>query len=219
MRIALPNSRPVGDGAATSVGRLSLTVTVLFLAIIAPASADVGATIIDRCTHGQSLSGFSQQDYRRALQELPTEVEEYSDCGSLIRNAQIAAAGGRSAGAGAAAATPTPLTPAERRALNRVPKVGARTVGGRRHGRSSRRGPRRRRLGPELIAKPPARDPGVPARVRARACGGSTPKPCPRPPLPLSARAAPAPPAERTMAGPARRGMAGPARRNGGRRS
>jgi hypothetical protein len=124
MRIALPNSRPVGGGAATSVGRLSLTVTVLFLAIIAPAGADVGATIIDRCTHGQSLGGFSQQDYRRALQELPTEVEEYSDCGSLIRNAQIAAAGGRSAGAGAVAATATPLTPAEQRKLSRVPQVG-----------------------------------------------------------------------------------------------
>jgi hypothetical protein len=124
MRIALTHSRPVGDGAARSVGRLSLTVTVLFVAIVAPASADVGATIIDRCTHGQSLSGFSQQDYRRALQELPTEVEEYSDCGSLIRNAQIAAAGGRSAGAGAAALTATPLTPAERSVLNRVPKVG-----------------------------------------------------------------------------------------------
>ena len=63
----------------------------------------MGATIINRCTHGQSLSGFSQQAYRRALQELPTEVEEYSDCANLIRRAQLAAAGGAGGGAGALA--------------------------------------------------------------------------------------------------------------------
>ena len=68
------------------------------LSIASPAAADVGQTIINRCTHGQSLSGFTQQAYRQALQELPTEVEEYSDCANLIRRAQLAAAGGSSGG-------------------------------------------------------------------------------------------------------------------------
>ena len=63
------------------------------------ASADAGTKIIERCTHGQSIGGFSQQAYRRALKELPTEVEEYSDCANLIRRAQLAAAGGGGAGA------------------------------------------------------------------------------------------------------------------------
>ena len=63
-------------------------------------SADIGAKIIERCTHGESLGGFSQQAYRRALKELPTEVEEYSDCANLIRRAQLAASG-RGGGAGA----------------------------------------------------------------------------------------------------------------------
>src|ERR1700719_477076 len=71
------------------------------------ARADIGTTIIERCAQGKSVSGYTQQDYRRALQELPTEVEEYSSCGNLIRRAQLAAAGpGGGSGAGPAIATP-----------------------------------------------------------------------------------------------------------------
>ena len=116
MRIAFPKRR-----LAVPMSRLALPAALLtmFLSIDSPASADVGATIINRCTHGQSLSGFSQAAYRQALQELPTEVEEYSDCANLIRRAELAAAG-RGASAGA---TPIPLTPVERGALNRVSKV------------------------------------------------------------------------------------------------
>ena len=98
------------------------------LATAAPAAGDVGATIINRCTHGQSLSGFSQQAYRRALQELPADVEEYSDCASMIRRAQLAAAGGASSRGGAAglgAPAATPLSPAERTAISRLPRTGA----------------------------------------------------------------------------------------------
>jgi hypothetical protein len=107
----------------TASHRLSiglLIALVLTLGITAPAGADVGATIINRCTHGQSLAGFSQQDYRKALQELPTEVEEYSDCANLIRRAQLASASG--AGSGAAPAL-IPLTPAERSTLKRALKA------------------------------------------------------------------------------------------------
>ncbi len=89
------------------------------------ARADVGEKIIERCTHGQSISGFSQQAYSRALQELPTEVEEYSDCANLIRRAQLAAAGGQGGSGSGAPLVATPLTPRERRALRRVPKTGA----------------------------------------------------------------------------------------------
>jgi hypothetical protein len=140
MEIALPHSRPVRDRPAPRAGRLALragrlalragrlalVTLLLLLAIASAAGADVGATIINRCTHGQSLSGFSQQDYRRALQELPTEVEEYSDCANQIRRAQLAAAGGRgSPSEGAAQPTAIPLTPSESTALGRVRKSGA----------------------------------------------------------------------------------------------
>ncbi len=93
-------------------------------ATVAPASADTGATIIERCTHGQSLSGFSQQAYRQALAEMPAEVNEYSECAARIRKAELAAAGqsgpgggGSSGGVGALAAPVTPPTPAEQQTL------------------------------------------------------------------------------------------------------
>jgi hypothetical protein len=128
MRFAVFQSRPVEAGPALTgrfARRLTLPVMLLALLSLVPAArADVGATIIERCTHGQSLSGFSQQDYRRALQELPAEVEEYSDCANLIRRAQLAAArGGPSAGG--EGATPLALSPTERAALGRVLKGGS----------------------------------------------------------------------------------------------
>ena len=132
MAFAVLQSRPIGDRPALT-GRLarSLALPVMllaFLSIVPAARADVGATIIERCTHGQSLSGFSQQDYRRALQELPAEVEEYSDCANLIRRAQLAAAGGGGGGAGGEAAGAIPLTPLERAALRGARKSGAKPL-------------------------------------------------------------------------------------------
>jgi hypothetical protein len=108
------------------VSALALALSLLVL-LAAAASADTGAKIIERCTHGQSLSGFSQKDYRRALAELPTEVEEYSDCGNLIRRAQLAAAGGGGGGGGPSGggAAATPLSASEQSAVARAPKSGA----------------------------------------------------------------------------------------------
>ncbi|MDQ6811318.1 MAG: hypothetical protein M3Z95_05420 [Actinomycetota bacterium] len=130
MSIAQSDSAPICDRRAAKVGRLSLALGLAILMLTAPgARGDTGATIINKCTHGESLIGFSQQDYSRALQELPTEVEEYSDCANLIRRAQLAAAGGAGAGAVVSA---IPLTAGERAALTRVPKSGpsALRVGG-----------------------------------------------------------------------------------------
>jgi hypothetical protein len=112
--------------AKIAINRLSiglLSALLLVLSAAPSARADVGATIINRCTHGQSLSGFSQQAYRQALRELPTEVEEYSDCANLIRRAQLAAAG-KGGGSGAGNAAAIPLTPAERNRLKRAVKTG-----------------------------------------------------------------------------------------------
>ncbi len=86
-----------------------------------PANADIGEQIILRCTHNESLSGFSQNDYRKALRELNADTEEYSDCSSRIRQAQLAGAGGALSssgpGAGSANPVPTPATAAEQRAI------------------------------------------------------------------------------------------------------
>jgi hypothetical protein len=121
MRIARLESRPIGlRSAAQTVLLLTALLAAASLAIAQPARADVGEKIILRCTHGESLSGFSQSAYRQALKELSADTEEYSNCSSLIRRAQEAAAGGRgSAGGPGAGAAPVAIaaTPAEQQAI------------------------------------------------------------------------------------------------------
>jgi hypothetical protein len=93
-----------------------------------PARADVGEEIIRRCTHGESLSGFSQAAYRQALKELSAGTEEYSNCAQLIRQAQLAAAGGRGGGSGGGAGTPGGSgapTPSEQQAIAHASSAGA----------------------------------------------------------------------------------------------
>jgi hypothetical protein len=111
---------------------LPVALLAVLLTIAAPARADVGEKIIIRCTHGESLSGFSQKDYQRALKELETSSEEYTDCASLIHQAQLAAAGSRGGSAGGgggstgggAPTTTAPATPSERKDLNRAARIG-----------------------------------------------------------------------------------------------
>jgi hypothetical protein len=113
MRIARLNSRLAAPAALLAIA----------LSSAAPASADVGETIIQRCTHGQSLAGFSQSAYRQALKELSADAEEYTDCAQLIRQAQLAAASGRSGAV--AGLVPIPATPAEQRAIAQAAHAGA----------------------------------------------------------------------------------------------
>jgi hypothetical protein len=123
MRIAHLESRPIRHRPALPVALL----VAVMLATAAPASANVGETIIDRCTHGESLSGFGQSAYTQALKELSADTEEYSDCSSLIRQAQRAAAAGRGGtsggggGGGGSAGVASPVavaaSPSEQRAV------------------------------------------------------------------------------------------------------
>jgi hypothetical protein len=102
-------------------------VLVCALLVLAPqARADIGETIILRCTHNKSISGYSQSDYRKALNEIEADAEEYGDCGERIRAAQEAAATGAGGGAGGAGGAGGPgggapvaitATPAQQRAI------------------------------------------------------------------------------------------------------
>jgi hypothetical protein len=105
-------------------------ILVALASVAAPAQANVGEKIIDRCTHGQSLGGFSQKAYREALKDLSAGTEEYSNCAQLIRQAQLAAAGaGHGSSAGGGAGTPTTAaitpTPSERRSIAHAHNVGS----------------------------------------------------------------------------------------------
>jgi hypothetical protein len=111
---------------------LPAALLIVFLLLATPAGADIGEKIILKCTHGESLRGFSQKDYSKALKQLETSLEEYSGCASLIHQAQLAAAGshgGSSGGGGgsaaASASATAPATPAERSELNRAPRAGS----------------------------------------------------------------------------------------------
>ncbi len=115
----------------------TLLVSAMAAGPIASAGADVGTKIIERCTHGQSIAGFSQQNYRRALEETTAEVNEYSDCVNLIHKAQLAAAGRGAGGsgngsdggsAGGLTANVPPPTPAEQQALQAAHSSGATPV-------------------------------------------------------------------------------------------
>ena len=85
-----------------------------------------GQAIIQRCTHGESLSGFSQSAYTQALSELSATAEEYTSCSSLIRQAQLAAATGHGTSAGAGA-VPTLIaaTPLEQKAIAHAARAGS----------------------------------------------------------------------------------------------
>jgi len=114
-------------GTASTQRRAGLLLTVLasaFLLVTPAARADVGETIIQRCTHGQSLSGFSQSAYNQALKELSADAEQYTDCAALIRRAELAATGGGGGGPEGPLAA-LPATPAEQRALAGAAAAGA----------------------------------------------------------------------------------------------
>lgn len=105
-------------------------IAVALVSITAPAQANVGEEIIHRCTHAESLSGFSQAAYRQALKELSAGTEEYSNCAQLIRQAQLAAAGtSHGGGSGGGSATPSASsaapTPSEQQSIAHASSAGA----------------------------------------------------------------------------------------------
>ena len=114
-----------------------LLITAVLGCLLLPAAAwGSGAAVIKDCTNDGVIQGhYSQQDYKDALANLPTDVDEYTDCRDVIKRAQTGGAGGGSGGPGApggtSGGTPTggdPLasaTPAEKAALAKAQAVGA----------------------------------------------------------------------------------------------
>lgn len=92
---------------ARAVAVLATLASCLAASLPAGASADVGQQIIERCGHGQSLSGYTVAQYKRALQEMEAEAIEYSNCAELIQQAELKAAAKGKAGT----STSTPGAP------------------------------------------------------------------------------------------------------------
>ena len=125
MRIPPLESRPgVVLRAPRRLALAGALAIVMPLTITQLASANIGETILLRCTNGQSVSGYSQSAYRQALKEAEADLEEYSpQCGAMIREAERAAAaggrGGSTSGAGQSTAAPVAIaaTPSQQRAI------------------------------------------------------------------------------------------------------
>jgi hypothetical protein len=104
-----------------------LLITAVLGCLLLPAAAWAsGNAVIKDCTDDGVIQGhYSQQDYKDALNNLPTDVDEYTDCRDVIKRAQTGGTGGGpgAGGPGSGGHTPAggdPLasaTPAEKAAL------------------------------------------------------------------------------------------------------
>jgi hypothetical protein len=116
-----------------------LLITAVLGCLLLPAAAWAsGDAVIKDCTDDGVIQGhYSQQDYKNALNNLPTDVDEYTDCRDVIKRAQLGGTGGSGGPGGAGGSgitgggTPAggdPLanaTPAERAALANAQAGGA----------------------------------------------------------------------------------------------
>jgi hypothetical protein len=80
----------------------------------APAAAANGSQVISDCnTHGRLTQRYSVAQLRTALNAMPADVKEYTDCYDVIQRALLAQLGGAHTGGGdsggGGAFLPTPL--------------------------------------------------------------------------------------------------------------
>ena len=77
----------------TQVALAALLAALLGLATAAPAPASPAGVIRD-CSEDGILNGsYSQSELDGALEQLPSDLDEYTDCRSVIRRAQLKSAG------------------------------------------------------------------------------------------------------------------------------
>jgi hypothetical protein len=115
-----------------------LLTTAVLGCLLLPASAWAsGDAVIKDCTDDGVIQGhYSQKDYSDALNNLPTDVDEYTDCRDVIKRAQVGGTGGSGGPGGtggAAGGAPPPAsgdplsgaTAAERKAVGAAGAAGA----------------------------------------------------------------------------------------------
>jgi len=112
-----------------------LLITAVLGCLLLPAAAWAsGHAVIKDCTDDGVIQGhYSQKDYKDALNNLPTDVDEYTDCRDVIKRAQLGGTGGGSGGPGTPGAGASPsggdplagATAAERAAIGAARSGGA----------------------------------------------------------------------------------------------
>jgi hypothetical protein len=128
-RAALPRTaRAAPRRSARSALALALLTCALALSAPAGALADVGQTIVQKCTHGEPFGGYTAGQYREALKDMSTGAAEYTDCANLIRKAELAAAGGGTGEGGGVSHAALPLSPEERKQVQSAHRRGSAPV-------------------------------------------------------------------------------------------
>ena len=79
----------------TPIALAALLASLLVALLAAPAMASPTSVIRD-CSEDGVLNGkYSQSELDGALEQLPSDLDEYTDCRAVIRRAQLGAAGGK----------------------------------------------------------------------------------------------------------------------------
>jgi len=87
-----------------------LTLSGLFLLLAAPtASAGVPEQILRECQEGRITGSYTPKQLRDARRNIPTDIDEYSDCRDVLSRAALAG-GGSAGGGGSAPAAPGGLS-------------------------------------------------------------------------------------------------------------
>jgi hypothetical protein len=75
--------------------RLLTALTILCLAVPATASADAGVTKLlrDACRDEHIDGTYTQAQYKKALDQLPTDSDEYTGCREVLQRGRLAALG------------------------------------------------------------------------------------------------------------------------------
>lgn len=125
-------------------------VALCLLLPAAPALASGDDVIRDCVHHGRLTKKYTQKEYRDALAHMPTDVDEYTDCRDVIRQAQLGFGGGSGGGGGApppagggpANAAPNPLAGASAKEVAAVHRAVA---------QARRTGSAPRRVGADVV--------------------------------------------------------------------
>ena len=100
------------------------------LALAAPAAGSAQDVIRDCSEDGVLNHHYSHSELTKALDKLPSDLDEYTDCRAVIRSAQLRAAGGRKGGGPAGVDTGAPVSADEQRKVDHAADAGPVDIGG-----------------------------------------------------------------------------------------
>jgi hypothetical protein len=114
--------------ARASLKACAVALVLAFVALFAPAAFGSATDVIRDCSEDGVLNGhYSHSELAKALDKLPSDLDEYTDCRAVIRSAELRAAK-KSGGPPPAASPPSPI---EKSAIDKAAKSGSPvTIGG-----------------------------------------------------------------------------------------